>query len=322
MPDNLTSVPGTALSETQAAATLTAHPTITFTPTQTRETTPTNTPPPKEVVCRTKIRFQDRIMYPFPGGGVKRGAVVIPTTSEIDVIGRIEDQGWFKVRYLDQEGWMRSDKFELPDDCRPTQYDISHLLGLVGPEYDLLFEDAFVGNKGRWVINRENSIFPELTYYGEDQLIYESSEDQTTLLTSENPAMASLEDFRFIVAFYRVIHEAENSWFGLRFRESENGYYSITLNPFCELSIYATNEVAFRRELVFQRDVHKSICSESLFLVDIELRGYDLVIRINDSDPINILLDDPSDLFSSGTVGVEVYNSRIEVDYIIVLKPK
>jgi len=89
----------------------------------------------------------------------------------------------------------------------------------------------------------------------------------------------------------------------------------LTLTPLCQLTIYANQDI------VFQRDIAPAQCLDSSYFLEIEINGYDLMIRVNDAEPVLVALPDLSGLFTSGGIALETANSRVRYEFVVITVP-
>jgi len=326
----------TAESQTCVAATLTAQPTPTpsptttlsptstltpsLTPTPTPTFTPsptfTTTPIPEAVICPARVFRTDHKMYLVPGGGRSSSATLIEFGQKLNVIGRLEDPGWYKVNYQGTQGWMRSDFISFETNCQPTVYHTSYLLDITGQEDEIVLDDTFIANQNHWTYDNGQAAYPERSNYSDEQLVITSKSAQSVRLLPGNPNVANLSNFHLYVSFNRTVFDRNSSWVGLRFRSTDENHYLLTLTPLCQLKLYANQDI------VFQRDIPPVQCLESSYFLDVEMKGYDLIAKINDSEPILVTLPDPNGLFTSGGIALEAANAKARYEFIVITTPK
>jgi len=310
------SAESTKIALRQVAETLTARPTVTLTPTLSPTIAPTITPTPIPVAqeCTAKIIGTDRTMFKMPSMGIPTNTA-LPVGQEIVLIGKIEDGSWYKIRYNQTEGWIRSDFFVIVGDCTPTTYQIHYLLNISTIANDILIDDTFVGNYYQWKLSTGSFVYPEQTNYGDEQLILNNPSEQPISLLPNKPGLGNIKDFHLITSFTRTSHDSDNSWVGIQFRSNNGNAYSIRISPLCEVSVLANDAIVFRRDL-------RKECVQNQYVLDTTLVNYELFVSLNSSDQMNISLPDPSGSYSSGSISLTAVRAKAVFDYFLLTTPK
>lgn len=299
-------------------------PTLTFTPTLTL--TPTATHAAELIPCPAKIVGGTRRMFSVPGGGRLAGAADLPKGTDVEIIGRVSDRGWYQARVDGQVGWLRSDFFRISGGCLPNTYDISHLLALMSPNDQLHLEEPFFSNLYRWTFDDGELASTQPTLYGEYQL--EINTNSTAFVSPIDPSLnKQLSAFRVVTSFSRSNINLE-SYVGIRFRDTGSRYYELRLltgtgrnEGMCILQLFETDKM-FQTQVVNPGE--NSCGSDDLEdYVDMSLsEGYDLEVRINDSDPYRFTLNDPNGQYTHG--GISLTGSQIiaQFSYLVVTTPR
>ena len=315
-----------AVAKTEAyAQTLTAQPTITPTPSQTPSptSTPTDTPAPPKNICLAKIADTKRLMLAVPGGGVREGSKNLSKGSEVEIIGRVQDLGWYQVQYQGDVGWLRSDFVAFDgSDCKPTIYDLSYLLGVLGDHYRPLLDDTFMGNENNWVDDDGQPVFSEETDYRESQLAVRAA-NETRIISSNTQKLASLTDFGLITSLSRE-NSTTKSYVGIQFRKNDEAFYALRMfgvNDGCLIKIIEmpNEKTIFERVMLTGENICGDDFSDYLVMY---LNGYDLEFRVNDSEFLNVTLSDPDGNFTSGTIALEVSNANAAFDFLVLTIPR
>ena len=302
-----------------ATQTEAARPTITPTPTSTPTSTftPTPTQAASVVGCPASAAGTDRLMYTVPGGGRLKNALLLPSGASLTVIGRLKDAGWYQVKTdAGQVGWMRSDvlAFGQPN-CQPNTYDLSYLLGMAAGRR-VVVDDTFVSNENGWVNGAGAPISPVISSYGDAQLVVTTSGVEQ--LRSTNPNLKKVPVFQLATSFSRV-NFFTDSYVGVRFRDSGLTYYEVRILRDCRLVVLAVNHPVFTRPL----DPGANNCNDDLedWLTVTFTADYHLTIQLNDSEPVEVVLQDPSGLYTGGGLELVVAQARATFSYLVVTTP-
>lgn len=318
-----TAVAVMAAKSTSQAETQTAMPTITLTPTLTLTPVPTYSPtvPPTATfaqdftVCKATISGTDRYMYIVPGGGKKLNSQLIPARESVDILARLEDRGWYKAKYKDVEGWLRSDFIVLANNCSPLVFDLSYLLGKLSSGDQLVLDDTFATNFNNWIDQTGKPVFPTQTNYGEMQLSLNANQIQ--IVSINDPKLSDLTAFNLVTSFSRRGTFPDSDFIGVRFRNSGNNYYSVRISSNCLLRVYETDK------LIFEKNLELSVCNVSNYYLDISVDdNYILSLKLNDADQVSVKLQDPNGIYSSGGLALEAQGSQVSFDYLVVTTPK
>lgn len=296
-----------------------ARPTITPTPTSTPTPTftPTATQPAAVVSCPASVAGTDRLMYTVPGGGRLKNSVLLPSGAGVSLVGRLKDGGWYQVKTdAGDVGWMRSDMlaFSQPN-CQPNTYDVSYLLGLAAGRR-VVADDTFVSNENGWTNAAGVPLSPVLSPYGDAQLVLNTNGvDQ---LRPSNSALKKVPTFQLVTSFSRL-NFFSDSYVGVRFRDSGLTHYEVRLLRDCSLVVLAVNQTIFTRPV----DPGANTCTDDLedYLVVTLTPDYRLTVQINDSEPIQVILQDPSGLYTGGGLELVVGQARVTFSYIVVTAP-
>ncbi len=293
----------------------TATPTPTDTPTPTA--TPTATPPAAVVECGGSVTEAGLRLYPVPGGGQVRDAVVVPRDSVVTIIGRLEDNGWLQVRSAQGPvGWMRSDGLRAnPPTCQPNIYDLSFLLGMADGR-QVIADDTLISNENGWTNGAGEPLSPVLSEYGEAQLIMNTNGLDELHPTSER--LQNVPAFELATSFTRV-NFFSDSYVGVRFRASRLTYYEVRVLRNCRVGIYAINELVFARPV----DPGANTCTDEQedFLHMTFTADNHLTIQLNDSDVFEVLLEDSAGLYAGGGLELVVSEARVTFSYVVVTGP-
>lgn len=295
-------------------------PTATHTPTDTptATSTPTATPPAAVVECLGSTTEADQRLYPVPGGGQVRDALVVPRDSLVTIIGRLEDNGWLQVRSAQGPvGWMRSDGVQAnPPTCQPNIYDLSFLLGMADGR-QVIADDTLISNENGWTNSAGEPLSPVLSEFGEAQLIL-----NTNGLDELHPTSQRLQDvpaFELATSFTRV-NFFSNSYVGVRFRAGRLTYYEVRVLRNCRVGVYAINELVFARPV----DPGPNTCTDEQ--EDYLRLGFTadnrLTVQVNDSDVFEVLLEDSAGLYAAGGIELIVSEARVTFSYVVVTGPR
>jgi hypothetical protein len=303
-----------------ATQTEAARPTITPTPTSTP--TPTFTPTPTQaaavVGCPASVAGTGRLMYSVPGGGRLKNSVLLPTGTGVTLVGRRKDGGWYQVKTeSNQVGWMRSDVLDMPQtNCLPNTYDLSYLLGMTNGAR-VVADDTFVSNENGWTNLAGAPLSPVLSSYGDAQLVLTTSGiDQ---IRPSNPALKKVPAFQLATSFSRV-NFFSDSYIGVRFRDSGLTYYEVRILRDCRVVVLAVNQPVFTRPV----DPGNNTCTDDLedwFMVSLT-PDYRLTIQLNDAEPVQVVLQDPSGLYTGGGLELVVGKARATVSFLVVTAPQ
>lgn len=317
----------------QMAQTLTAVPTSTLIPTgtpiptSTPTLTPTATATQADVIisCPARITGTSRVMYGAPGGGPLRNSQILAKDTEVTIIGRLQDRGWYQAKYGSVIGWLRSDFFTFLGSCTPNTYDLSYLLEMMITGEELILDETFAGGKIKWVDGDDKPVFPIITEYGDYQLVL-AARDGIRYVLPENPdSRTSLTAFTLVTSFWRSNVDLD-SYVGIRFRRSGDNYYEIRIlstsrGGNCIVQVFETNKKYHEITV----DPGKNSCgSDGLEdYLEISLSNeYDLGIRINDSDTIPISLRDPHGIYTSGRIEMVASKIFSGFSYLVITAPK
>jgi hypothetical protein len=306
-----------------AGATLTeaARPTITPTPsnTPTPTATPTNTAPAAVVECSATVTgSEERRLYPVPGGGQVRDAVLLPRGAAVTIIARLEDNGWHQVRSEAGDiGWMRSDALTPdPPNCQTNIYDLSYLLGLAEGR-EVVADDTLISNQNGWVNGEGEPLSPVVNAYGDAQLIL-----NTNSLDRVRPGSRRLQDlpaFELVTSLSRV-NLLSDSYVGVRFRANGLTYYEVRVQRNCQVGVYAINELVFTRPVATgdntctdeQEDwLHVNFTADNV-----------LTVQLNDADAFEVHLEDSAGLYANGGVEFVVNHARASFSFVVVTAPR
>ncbi len=303
-----------------ATQTEVARPTITPTPTNTPTPTftPTATQPAAIVGCPASVAGTGRLMYSVPGGGRLKNSVLLPNGTGLTLIGRLRDGGWYQVKTdSNQIGWMRSDVLALPQtNCQPNTYDLSYLLGLTSGQR-VVADDTFVSNENGWTRAAGVPVSPLLSAYGDAQLVLSTT--GVDRLTPTNPALKHVPSFQIATSFSRE-NFFSDSYVGVRFRDSGLTYYEVRILRDCRIVVLAVNQPVFTRPV----DPGANTCTDDLedWLVVSLTPDYHLTIQLNDAEPVDVVLQDPSGLYTGGGLELVVAKARVTVSYLVVTVPQ
>lgn len=304
-----------------AGATLTeiARPTITPTPTNTATATPTptNTPPAAVVACPAEVTGTDRRLYPVPGGGQLRDAVEVERGAAVNIIARLEDQGWVQVETTDGVvGWVRSDQLEFAGGtCQANIYDLSYLLGLVEGR-TVVADDTLISNENAWTNGAGNPLSPVLSAYGEAQLVLTTN--GVDILRPGTARLQNVPAFELVTSFSRV-NFVTGSYVGVRFRAGNLTYYEVRVQRNCQIGVYAVNELVFTRPLnpgantcTDEQDdwLHLTFTADNV-----------LTVQFNDADAFEVTLADPAGLYADGAIEFVVARARASFNFVVITAP-
>jgi hypothetical protein len=312
----------------RAGATLTeaARPTITPTPTRTPTPTstasptptPTATQPAAIVACQARAVGADRRLYPVPGGGQVREAVVLPREGAVSVIGRLEDHGWLHVQAGDGTlGWMESDALRVePANCQSNIYDLSYLLDLTEDRL-VIADDTLISNENGWTDSAGEPVAPVLSATGDAQIVLTAND--VDYLRPSVPALQEVPAFELATSFSRV-NFVTGSYVGVRFRSNGLTFYEVRVLRNCQIGIYATNGLVFTRPI----DSGDNTCvDEQEDWLKLSFTAENLLtVEFNDADPFEVALADPSGLYTGGGLELVVSRARATFSFIVVVVPE
>jgi hypothetical protein len=293
------------------SATLAAVPTNTPSPSP----TVTLTVPPTSVVCDATIQGVARAIYPVPGQGHFDSYTPVEVNTKVKILGRLEDRGWYIVEANGKQGWVKSDSLRMVGTCQPTVYDLHYLADWQGPDEQLILEDTFAANANAWINAATRDIFSIRTN-APDGAQLEINADQETLIATTNPRMANVTAFRLYTSF-TVDNKSDQSYVGVRFRDSEANYYQVILSPeTCNMIVYATNNPFYSNQL------DPRICQARYYDMILTLSNDNkLALQVNGYDVILIDLQDPERQYGQGSIKLVVNQSHVKFDYIVILAP-
>jgi hypothetical protein len=297
-----------------------ARPTITPTPTNTPTPTftPTATQPAAVVGCPASVVGTGQRMYSVPGGGRLKNSVLLPNGTSVTLIGRLRDGGWYQVKTdSNQIGWMRSDVLALAGgDCQANTYDLSYLLGLTTGQR-VVADDTFVSNENGWTNAAGKAVSPVLSAYADAQLVLSTS--GVDRLTASNPALKHVPDFHLVTSFSRE-NFFSDSYVGVRFRDSGLTYYEVRILRDCRIVVLAVNQSIFTRPV----EPGANTCTDDLedWLVVSLTPDDHLTIQLNDAEPVDVVLQDPSGLYTGGGLELVVAKARVTISYLVVTAPQ
>jgi hypothetical protein len=303
-----------------ATQTEAARPTITPTPsnTPTPTATPTNTAPPAVVECSAAVTGgEERRLYPVPGGGQMRDALLMPRGAPVTIIARLEDNGWLQVRSEAGDiGWMRSDALAPePANCQANIYDLSYLLGLAEGR-EVIADDTLISNENAWTNGEGEPLSPVLNAYGEAQLIL-----NTNSLDRIRPGSRRLQElpaFELVTSFSRV-NLLSDSYVGVRFRANGLTYYEVRVQRNCQVGVYAINELVFTRPVA----AGENTCTddqEDWLRVNFTADNV-LTVQLNDADSFEVHLEDSAGLYANGGIEFVVNHARASFSYVVITVP-
>jgi hypothetical protein len=257
-------------------------------------------------------------MVTTPGGGRLKNSVQLQSGSSVTVVGRLKDAGWYQVKTdAGQLGWMRSDQLAFASaDCQATTYDLSYLMGLTTTGRRVVADDTFVSNENGWTNQAGAKLSPVISDYGDAQLVITTNGvDQ---LRPSNPALKQLPAFQLITSFGRV-NFFSDSYVGLRFRDSGLTYFEVRLLRDCTLVVLAVNQPVFTRPL----QTGANTCNddtEDWLMVTLTPDDH-LTVQLNDAEPVDVVLSDPSKLYTGGGLEMVVGQSRATFSYVVITVP-
>lgn len=257
-------------------------------------------------------------MYSVPGGGRRQDAQTVRTGDIIEVLGRFEDRCWYKVKYNDYLGWLRNDFVKFQDSgCTPTTYQISHLLGIMGDADRSILDDTFITNQNHWEFQEDEIIFPEETEFGESYLPIDTRE--LVIVRSDHQELKNISAFNLVTTFSRANIDV-TSYVGFRFRSGGRYYYELRILGNCVVEVYANENMVFRRSV----ESGENNCSDLIQdYVELSLdENYELILRINDSEPLRATLSDPDGHYASGTIELVVNATKTAFDFLVVTAPR
>jgi hypothetical protein len=301
-----------------ATQTEVARPTITPTPTNTPTPTftPTATPPAAEVACPASVTGSDPFLYPVPGGGRMADAIRLARNSSVSIVGRLKDQGWVHVEIAGgADGWMRSDALapNVPG-CEANVYDLSYLLGLADAASgrEVVIDDTFVSNENGWVNAEGEALSPVLAFNGDAQLVVSTNTVEQLRPTAR---VKDAPTFDLATSFTRE-NFFSDSYVGVRFRDNGLTYYEVRILRNCQIAVYAVNNLVFTRPI----DAGSNSCTDEQadWLMVSFTPDLRLTVQINDAEPVEVLLEDPSALYTGGGVELVIGRARATFSFIVV----
>jgi hypothetical protein len=302
-----------------ATQTEAARPTITPTPTDTPTPTPTPTatPPAAVVECAATVVGAERWLYPVPGGGQVRDAVLLARGSPATIIARLEDNGWVQVRSEAGDiGWVRSDAVSAdPANCQANIYDLSYLLGRAA-DRQVIADDTLISNENGWTNGAGEPLSPVLNAFGEAQLVLNTN--SLDRIRPGNRRLRELPAFELVTSVSRV-NLLSDSYVGVRFRVGDLTYYEVRVQRNCQVGVYAINELVFTRPVA----AGDNTCTDNQEdWLDIAFTADNLLtIQLNDADPFEVHLEDPSGLYAGGGIELVVNHARASFSFIVVTAP-
>lgn len=302
-----------ASSTESVIQTLTAVPTITPLPSPTL--VPTSAP--QIVICDAEVQGTSRAAYPVPGQGHTSFNKIIEAGTIVKVVGRLADNGWYKVDISGEPLWMKSSSLRLLNSCRPTIFDLHYLMNWLNSEEILILDDTFSANANIWIdgTSQEN-ILVNTTSQGESILNIQSSNSER-VVTTTNPRVSNISAFKLYTSL-TTDKVNDQSYFGFRFRDTGSEYIQLTLLPSsCKINVYTT------KNLVYSNNINPKACVDRYYDIYLSLsKDYKLEIQINGFDPISINLQDPDGKYSNGKINLVANKIDISLDYIVITAEK
>ncbi len=285
------------------------------TPTMIPTSTATVTPPPEQTLCDAVVQGDSRALYPVPGQGHKSFDRILAVGEKVKILGRLSDNGWYKVEVSGEQGWIKSASLQVTDSCKPTIFDLHYLAGWLDPNEDLVLEDTFATNANIWVdANSQKNILPNTLQQGESVL--NISSDGSIIVEPMNFQTNNVAAFKLYTSF-TVDNVSEQSYFGFRFRESEGNYYELLFSPLtCQVNVTDANN------LIFTKQLDLKTCIDRYYDLYISLTSDDLEVQINGFDPILVHLQNPNGELSQGKISLVLNKMTTSLDYIVITKPK
>lgn len=315
------------ISQTQSAATSTslsvfatesAIQTLTALPTITPLPSPTLVPTsaPQVANCDAEVQGTSRAAYPVPGQGHTSFNQIIEAGTIVNVVGRLGDNGWYKVEIDGKSGWMKSNSLRLLNSCRPTIFDLHYLAGWLNSDETLILDDTFSSNANIWLdnISQENLLI-NTTSQGESILNVQS--DSERIITTSNPLTSNISAFKLYTSV-TADKVNDQSYFGFRFRDTGSEYIQLTFLPAsCKINIYST------KKLVYSNNLDPKTCVDRYYDIYLYMSSeYKLEIQINGFDPISINLQDPDGKYTNGNIGLVANKVDLAFNYIVITSPK
>lgn len=312
----------TAMPTSTATATPTLTPTSTYTPTPTMTPVPTSTPtpPPPTVTCPALVVGSERYVYSAPGGALVNTAELLPAATAVDVIGHIRDRGWVLVSHSGGvDGWVRSDFVEQVDpNCVPSEYSLAYLLGRdESSGTKTLLDETFASNENGWSSN-DVDIFSIRKNYGE--MVLPVTATDPVVVRSRNVELVEQSGaFDTILVFDRENLTFDGS-VGFRFRVTDNHQWQVTVLSDCTVQVSADGETVNERLITPETNICRDDIPDQL---EIKLDdNYLLRVILNGSEPFDTQLSDPSGIYSSGAIELEVGNANVDFYFMIVSQPQ
>ncbi len=286
----------------------------TFTPLPSPTLVPTSAP--QSTICDAEVAGTTRNIYPIPGQGNISSSKLIIAGSVVKVLGRLEDNGWYKIEYNNDIGWMKSDSLQILNICKPTIFDLHYLANWLDQNESLILDDTFSANANIWInAATSENILVSTTQKGESVLNIKSSDE--TIITTTNPRVFDVSSFKLYTSF-ATDQVSEQSYFGIRFRDSGSEYFQVSFLPSsCKIDIFATNK------LIYSNKLNPKTCIDRYYDLYLSLSDdYKLEIQINGFDPITVNLQDPDGRYSSGKIDLAANKIELNLDYIVITAPK
>jgi hypothetical protein len=157
------------------------------------------------------------------------------------------------------------------------------------------------------------SLSPVLAFDGDAQLVISTSSVEQ--LRPSSPRVKEAPAFDLATAFTRE-NFFSDSYVGVRFRDNGLTYYEVRVLRNCQIAVYAVNSLVFTRPL----EAGANTCTDEQadWLMVSFTADNRLTIQINDAEPVEVLLEDPSGLYTGGGVELVIGRAKATFSFIVI----
>jgi hypothetical protein len=217
---------------------------------------------------------------------------------------------------------LRSDSFEFIKGCEVPIYELSTLLGMQQEAVSLVVDETFATNQNNWTRSDGEQITLETSTFGESRMVIDAR-DELVFVSSDNPQFSNLQVFDLQTTFTRQNLEA-SSFVGLRFRGDGENYYELRILRDCSLEIYTVSNLG-EHEVVFRHSVDSpgNSCSDGVqdYLILSLNASNELLITLNDAEPVRAALADPDGIFIGGEIELVANKVNVAFDFLAITVP-
>ncbi len=302
--------------------------TPTSTPTLTPSHTPTITPTPTKAPCLATIKAGERDprIYMRPSTGVLNNSISLSSGARVKLYSRLEDEPWWLVsletNYTPQ-GWVQVTDVTPESTCSdiPT-VGLERGVGL-SPE-QVVVADSFNANEYEWVSNDGSPV--ERAFDDQVILVLSASSDIEVAHLQDG---LELDKFALYSSFSRESRSLNDSYVGIRIvsSETQDTYIEVIfLRKDCAHQYRGVVNGAINNETIaYPLDSTGCTNKDSIFVslnIQLDEMGKNLIVSgtYNDKPLIDFTQPDVQKLFEEGTIEFVSYDTRMEIDYVLIGK--